>query len=55
MSGQNTEAAPVAAEKSDALGAVKGYLGDLLSRRLLEFSVRDHCGIWYTVEEPTAP
>ncbi len=31
-----------------AVTTVKGYLGDLLGRRLLEFFVRDHCGVWAT-------
>ena len=33
-----------------AVTTVKGYLGDLLGRKLLEFSVQDHCGMWHTVE-----
>ncbi len=32
-----------------AVTTVKGYLGDLLSRELLEFSVVDHAGVWRTV------
>ena len=31
-----------------AVTTVKGYLGDLLGRRLLEFNVEDHCGVWRT-------
>jgi hypothetical protein len=27
---------------------VKGYLGDLLARGLLEFSVIEHAGVWRT-------
>ena len=33
-----------------AVTTVKGYLGDLLGRKLLEFAVRNHCGVWHTVE-----
>ena len=33
-----------------AVTTVKGYLGDLLGRRLLVFSVEDHCGVWRTAE-----
>ena len=33
-----------------AVTTVKGYLGDLLGRKLLEFFVRDHCGVWHTVD-----
>ena len=33
-----------------AVTTVKGYLGNLLGRRLLEFSVQNHCGVWHTVE-----
>jgi hypothetical protein len=29
---------------------VKGYLGDLLGRGMLEFSVVDHAGVWQTAE-----
>ena len=29
--------------------SVKGYLGDLLGRGLLQFSVQNHCGVWQTV------
>lgn len=32
-----------------AVTTVKGYLGELLSRGLIEFSVRDHFGWWHTV------
>ena len=31
-----------------AVTTVKGYLGDLLGRELLEFSVVDHAGVWHT-------
>jgi glyoxylase-like metal-dependent hydrolase (beta-lactamase superfamily II) len=33
-----------------AVTTVKGYLGDLLGRGLLEFSVVDHAGVWHTAE-----
>ena len=33
-----------------AVTTVKGYLGDLLGRGLLEFSVVDHAGVWRTAE-----
>ena len=33
-----------------AVVTVKGYLGDLLGRGLLEFSVIDHAGVWRTAE-----
>jgi len=33
-----------------AVTTVKGYLGDLLSRKLLEFAVRNHSGVWHTVD-----
>ena len=33
-----------------AVTTVKGYLGNLLSRRLLEFSVVEHAGVWRTAE-----
>ena len=32
-----------------AVTTVKGYLGDLLGRGLLEFSVVDHAGMWKAV------
>jgi len=32
-----------------AVTTVKGYLGNLLGRGLLEFSVEDHTGVWHTV------
>jgi glyoxylase-like metal-dependent hydrolase (beta-lactamase superfamily II) len=32
-----------------AVTTVKGYLGGLLRRELLEFSVEDHAGVWRTV------
>ncbi|NTU72110.1 MAG: MBL fold metallo-hydrolase [Coriobacteriia bacterium] len=35
-----------------AVTTVKGYLGDLLGRGLLEFSVVDHAGVWRTAENP---
>jgi hypothetical protein len=31
-----------------AVTTVKGYLGDLMGRKLLEFSVVDHAGVWRT-------
>ena len=31
-----------------AVTTVKGYLGGLLSRGLLEFSVVNHAGVWHT-------
>jgi glyoxylase-like metal-dependent hydrolase (beta-lactamase superfamily II) len=31
-----------------AVTTVKGYLGDLLGRKLLEFSVENHAGVWRT-------
>ena len=34
-----------------AVTTVKGYLGDLLGRGLLEFSVVDHAGVWRTAAE----
>ena len=33
-----------------AVTTVKGFLGDLLGRELLEFSVVDHAGVWHTAE-----
>jgi hypothetical protein len=33
-----------------AVTTVKGYLGDLLGRKLLEFSVQEHCGVWRTAQ-----
>jgi glyoxylase-like metal-dependent hydrolase (beta-lactamase superfamily II) len=33
-----------------AVTTVKGYLGDLLGRGMLEFSVVDHAGVWKTAE-----
>jgi glyoxylase-like metal-dependent hydrolase (beta-lactamase superfamily II) len=33
-----------------AVTTVKGYLGDLLGRGMLEFSVVDHAGVWQTAE-----
>ncbi|MDY0339979.1 MAG: MBL fold metallo-hydrolase [Coriobacteriia bacterium] len=36
-----------------AVTDVKGYLGELLDRGLIEFSVRDHAGWWQTVARPT--
>jgi len=33
-----------------AVTTVKGYLGDLLGRELLEFAVIDHAGVWRTAE-----
>jgi glyoxylase-like metal-dependent hydrolase (beta-lactamase superfamily II) len=32
-----------------AVTTVKGYLGNLLGRELLEFAVEDHTGVWHTV------
>ena len=32
-----------------AVTTVKGYLGNLLGRELLEFSVVNHTGVWHTV------
>ena len=32
-----------------AVTDVKGYLGELLDRGLIEFSVRNHVGWWQTV------